>query len=125
MKRLLTLLMLFLIPIACAAESQPIEPRVKPAYPAKAEKKGIPGLVKAQFDVDENGRVTHVRLLSSDPSGMFDNEVRAAMEKWRYIKGKPSSNNIITIYFTPGPSCVEVPAPNQPGSIQSRGVPFR
>jgi protein TonB len=40
MKRFLTLLMLFLIPIACAAESQPIEPRVKPAYPAKAEKKG-------------------------------------------------------------------------------------
>jgi protein TonB len=40
MKSLLTLLMLFLIPIACAAESQPIEPRVKPAYPAKAEKKG-------------------------------------------------------------------------------------
>ena len=57
MKSLLTLLMLFLIPIACAAESQPIEPRVKPAYPAKAEKKGIPGQVKAQFDVDENGRV--------------------------------------------------------------------
>lgn len=39
MKRLLTLLMLFLIPIACAAESQPIEPRVKPAYPTKAEKR--------------------------------------------------------------------------------------
>jgi protein TonB len=34
MKRLLTLLMLFLIPIACA-ESQPIEPRVKPAYPRR------------------------------------------------------------------------------------------
>ena len=98
MKSLLTLLMLFLIPIACAAESQPIEPRVKPAYPAKAEKKGIPGQVK---------------------------EVRAAMEKWRYIKGKPSSNNIITIHFKPGPPCVEVPAPNQPGSIQSSGVPFR
>jgi protein TonB len=56
---------------------------------------------------------------------MFDNEVRAAMEKWRYVKGKPSSNNIITIHFTPGPPCVEVPAPNQPGSIQSSGVPFR
>lgn len=39
MKSLLTLLMLCLIPIACAAESQAIEPRVKPAYPAKAEKK--------------------------------------------------------------------------------------
>lgn len=82
MKSLLTLLMLCLIPIACAAESQAIEPRVKPAYPAKAEKKGIPGQVKAQFDVDENGRVINVQLLSSDPSGMFDNEVRAAMEKW-------------------------------------------
>jgi protein TonB len=67
----------------------------------------------------------NVRLLSSDPSGMFDNEVRAAMEKWRYVKGKPSSNNIITIHFMPGPPCVEVPAPNQPGSIQSSGVPFR
>lgn len=125
MKSFLTLLMLFLFPIACTAESQPVEPRVKPAYPAKAAKKGIPGQVKAQFDVDENGRVTNVRLLSSDPSGMFDNEVRAAMGKWRYVKGKPSSNNIITIHFTPGPCSVEVPAPNQPGSIRSGGVPFR
>lgn len=43
MKSFLTLLMLFLFPIACTAESQPVEPRVKPAYPAKAAKKGIPG----------------------------------------------------------------------------------
>lgn len=125
MKRFLALLILFIIPIAYAAESQPIEPRIKPVYPAKAEKKGISSQVKAQFDVDDNGLVTNVQLLSADPSGMFDNEVRAAMNKWRYVKGKPSRNNIITINFRPCPSSVEVPAPNQPGSIKSRGVPFR
>nr|WP_287858974.1 TonB family protein [Klebsiella sp.] len=125
MKKILAILMLFITPIAYAAESQPIEPRIKPVYPAKAEKKGISGQVKAQFDVDDNGLVTNIQLLSVDPSGMFDNEVRAAMNKWRYVKGKPSRNNIITINFRPGPSSVEVPSPNQPGSIQSRGVPFR
>lgn len=55
MKRLLTLLMLFLIPIACAAESQPIEPRVKPAYPAKAEKKGYRAWLKRNLTLMRMG----------------------------------------------------------------------
>ncbi|QGN39162.1 TonB family protein [Klebsiella oxytoca] len=125
MKRFLASLILFIIPVVYAAESQPVEPRIKPVYPAKAAEKGIPGQVKAQFDVDDNGFVTNIQLLSSNPSRMFDNEVRAAMKKWRYAKGKPSRKNIITINFVPVASSVEVPAPNQPGSIQSRGVPFR
>ena len=125
MKGFLTTILLFIMPMAYAAESQPIEPRIKPVYPAKAQEKRIPGEVKARFDVDDNGLVTNVQILSADPCGMFDNEIRAAMKKWRYVKGKPSKDNIITITFSPRAAVEEVPKPNQPGSIRSRGVPFR
>ncbi len=125
MKGLLTLLLLLSIPVTYAAESQSIKPLITPVYPAKAAKKGIPGKVKAQFDVDANGLVTNIQLLSPDPSGMFDNEIRQVMKKWRFVKGKPSSGNILTIKFSPAGTSEEVPKPNQPGSIQSKEVPFR
>ncbi|MGE0968747.1 TonB family protein (plasmid) [Klebsiella sp. WOUb02] len=125
MKGLLTLLLLLSIPVTYAAESQSIEPLMTPVYPAKPAIKGIPGKVKAQFDVDANGLVTNIQLLSPDPSGMFDNKVRQVMKKWRFVKGKPSRDNIITIKFSSAGTSEEVPKPNQPGSIQSKEVPFR
>ncbi len=55
MKSFLTLLMLFLFPIACTAESQPVEPRVKPAYPAKAAKKGYRVRLKRNLTLTRMG----------------------------------------------------------------------
>lgn len=125
MKGLLTLLLLLSISVTYAAESQSSEPFITADYPDKAVAQGILGKVKAQFDVDDNGLITNIQLLSPDPSGMFDAKVRPVMKKWRYVKGKPSRGNIITIKFSPAGTMEEVPKPNQPGSIQSKGVPFR
>ena len=54
---------------------------------------------RVKFDVDTDGRVQNIRILESHPSGIFDNEMRLAMQKWRYESGKPTKDLIVNIRF--------------------------
>ncbi|CAI1945957.1 TonB family protein [Serratia proteamaculans] len=54
---------------------------------------------RVKFDVDAEGRVQNIRIIESHPSGIFDNEMRMAMLKWRYESDKPKKDVIVNIRF--------------------------
>jgi protein TonB len=56
-----------------------------PSYPREAIRAGVSkGRVVARLSIDENGRVTDVNIVSSEPRGVFDKAVRSALEGWRF-----------------------------------------
>ena len=54
----------------------------RPKYPASA--KGVEGWVRVEFYVTPEGRTERVRVLSSEPAGMFDAAAISAMEGARF-----------------------------------------
>jgi len=53
-----------------------------PAYPAEATAAGIEGVVSAEITVNEQGIVTDVRVMDSNP--VLDEAALNAVREWRY-----------------------------------------
>jgi TonB family protein len=53
-----------------------------PAYPPRAESKGIEGIVVARVTIDTKGRVSQCVFLRTDPA--FEQAVRKAITSWRF-----------------------------------------
>ncbi len=58
--------------------------KVKPKYPREAEDEKIEGRVKVRLKVDLDGTVSDVKILISEPPGVFDEEVLKAVWKYQF-----------------------------------------
>ena len=67
--------------------------RVAPRYPARARARGITGKVVMKLLIDAQGQVLEVRVVSSQPAGVFDTYAVQAVRRWRFraatYKGQP------------------------------------
>jgi protein TonB len=58
--------------------------KVAPAYPRKALKDNIEGMVEAHLSVNGDGAVTDVKIVKSVPKGMFDEAAVAALSQYKF-----------------------------------------
>lgn len=62
--------------------------RIDPRYPIEAARNGIEGHVIMSFDILPNGSVDNIFIVQSSPQGVFDNEARKALKRWKYLPKK-------------------------------------
>lgn len=79
--------------------------RIEPQYPREAARGKIEGYVKVEFTVLEDGSVTDVDVLESDPPRVFDREAVRAILKWKFkpriVDGRPVKRRATqTLQFT-------------------------
>jgi TonB family protein len=92
---------------AATAASQPKLPPLKmtrpprPKYPSSA--KGVEGWVRVEFYVTPEGRTERVRVLSSEPAGLFDAAAIVAMEGARFEEFQATESRLAVqrIVFKP------------------------
>ncbi|MCH1918279.1 TonB family protein [Shewanella sp. A3A] len=74
--------------------------RVEPNYPTEAAKQRIEGHVSFKFDITAAGNVTNVRVIDSQPQGMFDHEATVALEQWQYpASGAEQKDMMVQLAF--------------------------
>ena len=61
-----------------------------PVYPAKLKSEGVGGLVTVAYDVSADGTVGNLRVIGSEPPGLFDAAVLRAVASWQF---KPQIRN--------------------------------
>lgn len=71
-------------PVAASIVMPAILAQVAPRYPAQAQRRRLEGLVEVEFTVAANGSVSDVRVVRSEPPGVFDREAIGAMQRWRF-----------------------------------------
>lgn len=81
-------------PKAQAEQEEPKGPKlvraVAPEYPRAAERREIEGVVELSIDIDKDGKVLNVKVLTSSPEGVFDSAATRAVQRWKFEAGKPT-----------------------------------
>ena len=98
---------------APATESSPATPPAKrgspgplvaistppPDYPPAARRAGKSGSVVVSYTVGVDGRVGNIRIIESDPRGVFDRVVETTLARWRYQPPSAPREVTHTFYF--------------------------
>jgi periplasmic protein TonB len=70
-----------------------------PEFPAGARRQGKSGSVLVSYTVGVDGRVGNIRILESDPRGVFDHVVETTLARWRYQPPSAPREVVHTFYF--------------------------
>ena len=68
---------------------QPIS-KVAPDYPPQARSRKVEGFVELEFRVATNGSTEDIRVVRSEPEGLFDRNAVRALMRWKF---KPAERN--------------------------------
>lgn len=60
---------------------------IPPEYPLSAIEKNISGKVVSRFVVTKEGKTKNISIIESDPPGVFDENVLAAIREYRFTPG--------------------------------------
>ena len=67
--------------------------RIPPAYPKRALRSGIEGVVTVEFTITIDGSVRDAEIIEAKPPNIFDKSVLRAISKWKFnpdmVDGKP------------------------------------
>lgn len=106
---LLTLAAVVLM-VACASQARPpiLASAAPLEYPAVAQAQQIEGSVTLQYDIDESGQVSNLRVIEADPPGVFEEAAIASLSAWRFNPARrggvavASYNRVSTLTFRLG-----------------------
>jgi TonB family protein len=56
----------------------------RPRYPARALRQGTSGWVHLAYVINPDGEVGEVKVVDSEPKGVFDSEAVSALKRWRF-----------------------------------------
>lgn len=71
-----------------------VKSAVSPEYPRKAVDDDISGAVEVEYTVRRDGSLDDIRIVRSEPPGVFDSAVIKALRKWRYKPPKLSGERV-------------------------------
>ncbi|NRA28758.1 MAG: energy transducer TonB [Parvularculaceae bacterium] len=85
---------------AAVVQAEPaVVKAVPPSYPRAAERRSIEGSVTVSIDVNADGSVAAVNVVSADPAGIFDTAAIKAVQRWKFEKDMPAQGVLKTIRF--------------------------
>ncbi len=94
--------------------------RVEPDFPARARRQLSEGLVELEFQVDAQGSVRDIQVISETPRGLnFGRSATAAVRQWRFEPFRQGGNTIerlvrIEVEYTSPEGCIETVASRIP-----------
>ena len=94
-------------PAAIAPPGPQVLRVVQPSYPLDALRNGVAGKVDLEFEVDAEGRVRDIHVLTAQPAGVFEQSAIAALRQWRFAAPAAPARYTRSFAFTHGNSAAE------------------
>ncbi|MCE0491004.1 TonB family protein [Pantoea sp. Mb-10] len=68
-------------------------------YPERAEKLRIDGAVNLIYDIEYDGTVSNIRVLSAEPKYIFDRSVIKQVSQWKFKTGNKREDVSLNVIF--------------------------
>ena len=101
-ERLLLLVLMAVLGGCLGSRDRPLQlvHGADPQYPVEARQAGVEGYVTLSYAVSKEGLVSNVRVVASEPAGVFDAAAIAAVQRWHYkapqLAGEPVAADRVT-----------------------------
>lgn len=92
MKHLIVVVLTFLL-VGCSQQNRNV------TYPDYANMLRVSGSVTISYSVNSQGITENVRVLKANPSGVFEKTLLNDVRRWRFEKGRPLHDQIITVNY--------------------------